>query len=286
MKRERPHEVRRGAEQRAPLAARLEHEAEVAVLEVAHAAVDEPRRAARGAAREVVALDERDAEAAERGVARDAGAGDPAADDEEVDVIAGEPVEDDRARWEARSERSALRRRRRSLRLGARAVRRAPGRRRAGGPRGRRRTSRRARRRLRPPGDRAGLRRAGGGTRGRRVRRGVMGVVADAGALPLAAGTLDALLTVNFLDRSLFPHLARLLRPGGRLIVETYTTGHATLVEQGRAHGPRNRAYLLEPGEILALVAPLVVLVHEEGMVDDGTGARHVARIVAERAEQ
>jgi hypothetical protein len=91
---ERAHEVRRDAEQRAPLAARLEDEVEVAVLEVAYAAVDEARGAAGGAGAEVVALDEGDAEAAERGVARDAGARDAPADDEEVEGVAREALEE------------------------------------------------------------------------------------------------------------------------------------------------------------------------------------------------
>ena len=55
--RERPHEVRRDVQQTPPLGARLEHEADLPVLEIAHAAVDEPRRAARRAAREIALLD-------------------------------------------------------------------------------------------------------------------------------------------------------------------------------------------------------------------------------------
>ena len=47
---------------------RLAHQPEVEVLQVAQAAVDHLRRAARGAAREVVALDERDREPARGGV--------------------------------------------------------------------------------------------------------------------------------------------------------------------------------------------------------------------------
>jgi SAM-dependent methyltransferase len=111
----------------------------------------------------------------------------------------------------------------------------------------------------------------------------VQGVVADAGALPFAPGSLDALLTVNFLDRALFPVFAGLLKPGGSLIVETYTLEQRTLVESGRARAPRDPAYMLGRGELAALVAPLEVMDLREGLVDDGAGVRHVASIVAIR---
>jgi SAM-dependent methyltransferase len=123
-----------------------------------------------------------------------------------------------------------------------------------------------------------------------RDRRGTMdgivhgivhGVVADALALPLRAGAFDAIVIVNFLERALFSHLPSLLRPGGRLIVETFTTDHLRLVAAGRAHGPRNPAYLLAPGELPRLAAPLIVDEYAEVEAMDGPGQRAVARIVA-----
>ena len=67
------------------LAARLEHQRELVVLEVAQPAVDQLRRLAAGAAREVALLDQRDAEPAHGGVAGDAGAVDAAADHEQIE---------------------------------------------------------------------------------------------------------------------------------------------------------------------------------------------------------
>ena len=61
---------------------------DVAVLEVAQAAVDELRAPAARAVREVAALEQRDRQAAAGGVERDAGAGDAAADDHDVDDLA------------------------------------------------------------------------------------------------------------------------------------------------------------------------------------------------------
>ena len=113
------------------------------------------------------------------------------------------------------------------------------------------------------------------------ARPEIIGLVADALALPLREGAVDALLTVNYLDRSLFPRFARLLRPGGYLIVETYTTAQMTLIESGRATHPRNPAYMLALGELPQLVAPLQVLSQHEGLVHDAAGERYVAGVVA-----
>ena len=84
--RQQPHEVRRVAAQPLPLAQRLVHEAHVAVLQVAQAAVHELRALRRRAAGEVVPLDERGAQPAAGGIERHAGAGDPAADHEHVEL--------------------------------------------------------------------------------------------------------------------------------------------------------------------------------------------------------
>ena len=111
----------------------------------------------------------------------------------------------------------------------------------------------------------------------------VLGVVADAALLPFADGSLDAILSVNYLDRSLFAVFARLLRPGGRLVVETYTRRHAALVAEGRARAPRNPAYMLEPGELPRLVAPLAGVDGREELVRDDAGERWVAGVVAEK---
>ena len=82
-----PHEVRGDPEERAPLAARLEDEMDMPMLEITNAAVNEPRRPAGRTAREVVSLHERRAKTAHRGVAGDPGAGDAAPDDEDVEPL-------------------------------------------------------------------------------------------------------------------------------------------------------------------------------------------------------
>lgn len=110
---------------------------------------------------------------------------------------------------------------------------------------------------------------------------GILGVVADAGALPIRPGSVGAIICVNFLDRSIFPAFAEMLAPGGVLLYETFTIGHLDLVARGRAHGPRNPAYLLRPNEVLGLVGPLLVQEHAEATVVDAVGERSVARVMA-----
>jgi len=105
--------------------------------------------------------------------------------------------------------------------------------------------------------------------------------VADANALPFGRDTFDAIVCVSFLDRSLFKAFAELLKPGGVLVYETFTRAHLNVVARGRARGPRNAAFLLEAGELPALVGPLIVQEGEEGLVVDDAGERHVARVMA-----
>lgn len=92
----------------------------------------------------------------------------------------------------------------------------------------------------------------------------------------LGRGRYDAVVVFNYLHRPLFPALREALAPGGRLVYETFTTAHAA---RGR---PSNPAFLLRPGELRSLVAPLVVLDGREG----GFEGRSVASIVAERPRQ
>ena len=111
----------------------------------------------------------------------------------------------------------------------------------------------------------------------------ILGVVADGSALPFAPESFDAIVCVSFLDRSLFKLFAKMLRPGGMLVYETFTRAHLEVVARGRARGPRNATYLLEAGELATLVSPLIVEEHDEGLVVDDAGERHVARVMARK---
>jgi SAM-dependent methyltransferase len=114
---------------------------------------------------------------------------------------------------------------------------------------------------------------------GRWSMAGIHPVVADMRALPFRDRTFDGIVIVNFLDRALFPTLHRLLRPLGRLIIETFTAEQLVL-----PHGPRSREFLLEPGELPRLVGPLRVAAAHEGLVRDAAGERYVGAVAAVNA--
>lgn len=90
----------------------------------------------------------------------------------------------------------------------------------------------------------------------------------------LGDAVFDAMVVTHYLHRPLFPAIVRALAPGGVLVYETFTTAQAL---RGK---PTNPAFLLEPGELPRLVAPLDVVRSREGEVD----GRMVASVVARKA--
>jgi SAM-dependent methyltransferase len=89
----------------------------------------------------------------------------------------------------------------------------------------------------------------------------------------LGEARYDVILVFNYLHRPLMPVLIRALAPGGVLFYETFTSGQAE-----RGH-PKNPAFLLKPGELVQMVAPLRIERSREGDVD----GRLVASVVARR---
>jgi len=88
---------------------------------------------------------------------------------------------------------------------------------------------------------------------------------------PLGDAAYDVIVVTHYLHRPLFPSLLAALRPGGALVYETFLRAQAA---RGR---PTNPDFLLEPGELRRLVAPLDILDWREGDFD----GRMVAGVVA-----
>jgi SAM-dependent methyltransferase len=78
---------------------------------------------------------------------------------------------------------------------------------------------------------------------------------------PLGGG-FDAIVVTNYLHRPLFPAIAESLAAGGLLLYETFARGNERF---GR---PRNPAFLLEPGELLAAFASLTPVAFEQGRIE------------------
>lgn len=95
----------------------------------------------------------------------------------------------------------------------------------------------------------------------------------EADAVDLGDGAYDLVVVTHYLHRPLMPAVVRAVAPGGVLLYETFTRAQAA---RGR---PTNPAYLLEPGELPRLVAPLDVVRSREGDVD----GRAVASVAAVR---
>ena len=95
----------------------------------------------------------------------------------------------------------------------------------------------------------------------------------ESGNVSLGSRCYSAVLVFNYLHRPLLPTIVDAVAPGGVLIYETFTTAQAS---RGR---PRNPDFLLQPGELSALVAPLQVIRSREGDFD----GKFVASVVAMR---
>lgn len=105
--------------------------------------------------------------------------------------------------------------------------------------------------------------------------------VRDVVASPPEPERFDAIVVSRFLERELAPALMAALRPGGLLFYQTFTRSHVG------DRGPRSEHYRLADNELLALFAPLRILVYrDEGRVGDlARGFRDEAQLVARRPE-
>ena len=83
----------------------------------------------------------------------------------------------------------------------------------------------------------------------------------------------DLILCIQYLRRSLFPEMARALRPNGVLLFETYTRAQLEF-----AGGPRKPSYLLETGELREAFPELCVVFYRELRAGQG-----IASLVAKK---
>jgi tellurite methyltransferase len=95
--------------------------------------------------------------------------------------------------------------------------------------------------------------------------------------LPFRLASFGAVLVTRFLHRPLAPLLPGLLRPGGLLLYETFTIRQRDLDQ-----GPRNSAFLLQPGELPRLFPELEIAVSHEDL-REGPFPEWVASLAARR---
>jgi hypothetical protein len=97
--------------------------------------------------------------------------------------------------------------------------------------------------------------------------------------IPVASKSFGAILVFRFLFRPLAPAIVEALRPGGLLLYETFT-----IHQKDFPQGPKNAAFLLEPGELPQLFGALRLIAYQE-IVTPGPQPAALARLVARREE-
>ncbi len=104
-------------------------------------------------------------------------------------------------------------------------------------------------------------------------------VVVDFGHFPFRAGSFDAIVNLNFLNRALFAEFPRALKPGGVIVVDTF------LVDQAEISAPRDPRFLLGHYELRELLSELELLRYREGIVacPDGTRAWRAGAVARRR---
>jgi len=93
-------------------------------------------------------------------------------------------------------------------------------------------------------------------------------VVTDFDTFAFRDNSFDAIIIVNFLDRSLFPHLLRAVKPAGFVVIETFLTDQAAI---GHPKDPR---FLLRRGELPELLVGMELKRHREGLIEYADGSR------------
>jgi len=91
-------------------------------------------------------------------------------------------------------------------------------------------------------------------------------VVDDLTHFTAAQTQFDVLMVFFYVGAKCFSGNCEAIRPGGLMVYKTYT-----LAQAGLAGGPKDPAHLLEPGELLRLVAGLRVLHYSEVVAEKAT---------------
>jgi SAM-dependent methyltransferase len=109
---------------------------------------------------------------------------------------------------------------------------------------------------------------------GRKRTPGITTVLADLERFDVPRNTFDLILCINYLQRPLFSQIEAALRPGGEVLVETYTRAQLQF-----GSGPKSPDYLLEPGELRSAFPRLQTVFYREL-----TAGKGIASILARRS--
>ena len=97
------------------------------------------------------------------------------------------------------------------------------------------------------------------------TRAGIDLLQTDLEAVALPENRYSVIVSVRYLQRSLFPQICQALRPGGMLLFETYTKAQLDF-----SGGPRDPAHLLNNGELRRAFPELEVVFYRELRAEQG----------------
>lgn len=100
---------------------------------------------------------------------------------------------------------------------------------------------------------------------------------ADLEEIRLGENAYDLVINLNYLQRSLIPHIKAALKPGGYVVFDTY------LIDQPAIGHPRNPAYLLGHNELLNFFKDFRVLYYREGQFAEHGEPAFRAGILAQK---
>jgi tellurite methyltransferase len=106
--------------------------------------------------------------------------------------------------------------------------------------------------------------------------RGIRLIQANLEEIRLPPASFSLILCLQYLQCFLFTQMVNSLQPGGILLFETFTRAQINY-----AGGPRNPAYLLEPGELRTAFPELHILFYRE--LNAGQG---IASLVAQKPQK
>lgn len=89
----------------------------------------------------------------------------------------------------------------------------------------------------------------------------------------------DLIINFYFLKRRLIPKIKRGLKKGGKVVFETYTLKHKSLVKGG----PQKAKFFLRPNELLRLFKDFRILFYREGIFKEGGKKKAIASLIAEK---
>jgi len=100
---------------------------------------------------------------------------------------------------------------------------------------------------------------------------------ADLENCQLPPGPYELIVNINYLQRSLIPHMKSALAPGGYIVFETY------LIDQQTIGHPKNPDYLLGHNELLSHFRDFRVLCYREGKFVDDAEPSYRAGILGQK---